>query len=431
MRWRAWALPGLRVKRWASLMILGLLVAELGAAAVAVQWVRPSTWGAWGPAVPVLGVGALLLGAVLLALGLTRIVANSAKALKPETPLVEALVDARARRMGPRIVAIGGGTGLSSLLRGLKHHTELLTAIVTVADDGGSSGRLRSELGLPAPGDLRNCLVALAPEERVLTELFAYRFEGDSGLGGHSFGNLFLAALAGVAGDLHRAARLSSRVLAIRGRVLPATLADLTLVAQMEDGTEVRGESAISKAPSAIQQLWCEPSAPTALPEAVRAIEEAELVVLGPGSLYTSLVPHLLIPELAEALRRSKAPKVYVCNVMTQPGETDGFSAADHVAVLERYGGPGLVQAVLVNTALPQKLLARYAAQQQMPVQVDEAELQGRGLALIKGAFLEEGEQVRHAPGPLALSILEAWEQLSKASSLGRRPTGPLGQLLP
>lgn len=432
MAWRSWALPGLRMKRWAILMLFGLMVADAGGGLLALVLARPNILGRWVLAAPWLSAGMLIGGAALVALGLARIVGNAAEALRPETPLVEALVDARARRRGPRIVAIGGGTGLASLLRGLKVRTEQLTAIVTVADDGGSSGRLRSELGLPAPGDLRNCLVALAPEERLLTELFAYRFGGDAGLGGHSFGNIFLAALAGVAGDLHRAVQLSSRVLAIRGTVLPATLADITLVARMEDGSTVRGESAITQATSAIQQLWCEPSAPPALAEAVQAIEQAELIVLGPGSLFTSLVPHLLIPELAEALRRSKAPKLYVCNVMTQPGETDGFSASDHVAVLERYGGPGLVQAVLANEAMPQKLLARYQAQGQLPVALDHEALEAMGVRCVRGAFLEEAEVVRHAPNALANSILACWEQLGKGTPRGAsRASGPLGGLVP
>jgi uncharacterized cofD-like protein len=259
----------------------------------------------------------------------------------------------------PKVVAIGGGTGLSTLLRGLKAHTPHITAIVTVADDGGSSGRLRRELGVLPPGDLRNCIAALADDEALITQLFQYRFGRGSGLDGHSFGNLFLTALAGVTGSFERAILEAARVLAVQGRILPSTLENVTLVADVKNGAEaneakpsltrVQGESSISRAGRPIERLFLRPEGVRAYPEAVRAILEAQIIIAGPGSLFTSVLPNLLVGDIARAVAAASAIKVYVCNVATQPGETDGFDVGDHVAALHRHVGRGLFRHVLAN----------------------------------------------------------------------------------
>jgi uncharacterized cofD-like protein len=259
----------------------------------------------------------------------------------------------------PKVVAIGGGTGLSTLLRGLKAHTFHITAIVTVADDGGSSGRLRRELGVLPPGDFRSCIAALADDEALITQLFQYRFGQGEGLNGHSFGNLFITALAAVTGSFERAILEAGRVLAVQGRILPSTLEDVTLVADLRNAadphaapsglTRVQGESAIPKAGQPIERVFLRPDAVRAHPDAVRAILDADLVVAGPGSLFTSVVPNLLVEDIRRAVGASSALKIYVCNVATQPGETDGFDVGQHVSALQRHVGSGLFPYVLAN----------------------------------------------------------------------------------
>jgi uncharacterized cofD-like protein len=275
--------------------------------------------------------------------------------------VVDAIAEHRRLGRGPKVVALGGGNGLATLLRGLKEHTTNLTAIVTVADDGGSSGRLRRELGLPPPGDVRNCLAALSDDEDLLTQLFQYRFMEGGDLEGHSFGNLFIAALAGVTGSFDRGVLEAGRVLRIRGQVLPATLSDVALVADKTaslDAHEVRvqGESRIPGFPGRILRVHLDPGEPPAYPEAIRAILGADMIVIGPGSLYTSILPNLLVPDLAGAIRASRAFKVYVCNVASQPGETDGYDCAQHLAALESHVGGNLVDGILVNNRIPLNL---------------------------------------------------------------------------
>jgi uncharacterized cofD-like protein len=266
----------------------------------------------------------------------------------------------------PKVVAIGGGTGLSALLRGLKAHTPFITAIVTVADDGGSSGRLRRELGVLPPGDFRNCIAALADDEALMTKLFQYRFGQASDLNGHSFGNLFITALAAVTGSFERALVEAGRVLAVQGRILPSTLEQVTLVADVLDDvghnpeernatpglTRVQGESSIPRAGAPIERVFLRPEEARAYPGAVRAILKADVIVAGPGSLFTSVLPNLLVRDIQRAVAASRAVKVYVCNVATQPGETDGFDVGQHVRALERHVGAGLFQYVLANSNL-------------------------------------------------------------------------------
>jgi uncharacterized cofD-like protein len=311
---------------------------------------------------------ALLLGMAGLAfllLGFFRLNRTLlAPYVRPGKPVVDAITEHRRLGRGPKVVALGGGNGLATLLRGLKEHTTNLTAIVTVADDGGSSGRLRRELGLPPPGDLRNCLAALSDDEDLLTQLFQYRFMEGGGLEGHSFGNLFIAALAGVTGSFDRGVLEAGHVLRIRGQVLPATLSDVALVADKTPALEahvvrVEGESRIPSFPGRINRVHLEPGEPPAYPEAIRAVLGADMIVIGPGSLYTSVLPNLLVPDLAGAIRASRAFKIYVCNVAAQPGETDGYDCAQHLAAMESHVGRGLVDGVLVNNHVPATLPER------------------------------------------------------------------------
>ncbi len=312
----------------------------------------------------------------------------------------------------PKIVAIGGGTGLASVLRGLKSRDCELTAIVTVADDGGSSGRLRKEMGILPPGDVRNCLLALAEAEPDMTSLFNHRFEKGE-LSGHNFGNLFLAAMTEMTGDFQLAVRTMSRILAVTGTVLPATLCDVSLEAEMEDGSTVVGEYAIPLARKRIRRLHIRPADPPALDEAVKQIDEADGIVIGPGSLYTSVIPNLLVPGIRAAIDRSSAPKMYICNVMTQLGETESYSALDHVLAIESHAGR-LFTHVLVNTATaPAEIAAKYALEGKFQVLVDSKALADRGYVSVTGDYLTRGDLARHDSENLARSI---WEFVTGAT---------------
>jgi uncharacterized cofD-like protein len=296
---------------------------------------------------------------------------------------------------GPKVVAIGGGHGLSMLLRGMKNKTSNITAIVTVADDGGSSGRLREEMGIIAPGDLRNCLVALADKETVLEQIFQYRFGGEGELAGHSLGNLFLAALIKQFGSVQNALEAASKVLNIRGQVMPATSQKVRLRAKMSDGEIVEGESEISAYPEKIGRdvrivrMTTVPKAPMAVGDALEAIKEADLITLGPGSLYTSVLPNLLVPEILSAIRESGAPVLYICNVMTQPGETTGYTVGDHLKALVDHIGGGVVDFVLANNGTPsQEVLRKYEKAHAFPVSIDRKKVESLGAALIEADLL-------------------------------------------
>jgi len=293
----------------------------------------------------------------------------------------------------------------------LKGSTDNLTAVVTVFDDGGSSGRLRRELGILPPGDIRDCLVALAESEPLMTQLFEYRFQGGA-LDGHAFGNLFIASLTGVTGSLESAVKETSKVLNIRGRVLPSATEDVVLWAEFSDGTMVEGESQITRTRKRIRRVGLKPADVAPLPEVLQALGEAELIVLGPGSLYTSVIPNLLVRGVADAIRSSQARRVYVCNVMTQPGETDGFSSSDHVRVLGDLIGPGLFTHVLVNTKRPRNraLLARYEADGARPVEPDLDAIRTQGVLPVGEALISEEHLVRHEPRLLARALLQVLE---------------------
>jgi uncharacterized cofD-like protein len=366
-----WLVPGIGVKRWLLLLLAGATLLGLGLGYVLLDLYRtvdfPAAVGLLTlQFVPRLARAAVLgaVGLGLMAWALARIQRTLlAPFLRPGQDLATALDEHRRRGRGPRIVAIGGGTGLSTLLRGLKAHTSNLTAVVTVADDGGSSGRLRRTLGVLPPGDFRNCIAALADDEALTTQLFQYRFGAGPEFGGHSFGNLFITAMAEVTGSFEQALLESSRVLSIRGQVLPATLQNVTLVGELgalgEQVSRVEGESQITQREGAIQRVYLQPDDVPAYPGAIRAILEADLIVLGPGSLFTSLLPNLLVRDLAAAIGASRAVKVYVCNTATQPGETDDYSVRDHVLAIERHTRPGLFPIVLANSRQAGELLPR------------------------------------------------------------------------
>ena len=321
-----------------------------------------------------------------------------------------------------RIVAIGGGTGLSTLLRGFKLHVagagrsaplqptiSRLTAVVTVTDEGGSSGRLRREFRIPPPGDIRNCLVALAEDEKLFTKLFNFRFSSRGGLGGHSFGNLFLAALTNLTRDFARSVHLCSDILAIRGEIFPSTLADVRLKARLRDGQTLYGESRISKTRVPIRRLSIVPARCRPLPETLAAIEQADLITLGPGSLYTSLIPNLLVQGISEHIARAQALKVYVCNLMTQPGESLHYTAAQHLRAIARHGGGNLFDRIVLNTqALPRALARRYATEQAEPVVNDLEEIRALGVEpLLAELLVQEDRVARHDSRRLVQLLLD------------------------
>lgn len=420
-QWFKWLAPGLLVKRWLLISASGVVLASLGLAIwtgmtpifFLLQLLR--NFLAWiAEIIPNYVSGPLIIaGGILLILwGQTRSLNSITQVLMPEgnEELVDRLLNHRRLNRGPKIVAIGGGTGLSNLLRGLKDYSAKITAIVTVADDGGSSGRLRREIGVLPPGDIRNCLAALADEEKLLTELFQYRFQAGDGLMGHSFGNLFLTAMSDIAGDLEQAIAASSKVLAVRGEVLPATLSDVSLWAELADGRLIQGESSITKANGQILKIGCTPANPPALPRAAQALREADFMIIGPGSLYTSVIPNLLVPEIADAIANTEVPRIYVCNIMTQPGETDGYSVADHIRAIDRACGRPLFDAVVVQGKVPSaKALIRYSQENSYPVVLDREAVTQLGRRIVIANVMDEDENtglIRHNSQRLAGMLL-------------------------
>ncbi len=417
---RYWLTPGLGVKRWLVLLLLGVTELALALAYVLVTIYReqplpPIFYYITLQFIPRLGRAALFGILGLLTAGVALVQLNRtllSPFLQPGRDVAEILHRHRQRERGPRIVAIGGGTGQSTLLRGLKSLSARLTAVVTVADDGGSSGRLRREMGLLPPGDFRNCLAALAEAEPLMAALFQYRFGRGTGLNGHAFGNLFIAAMAEITGSFEQAVAESSRVLAIRGRVLPCTVEHVVLAAEIRDAEgrihRVDGESAIPEVRGRIERVWLIPEHARAYPETIRAILEADLIVLGPGSLYTSVLPNLLVEGIVPAIRASRALKVYVCNVATQVGETEGYGVADHVRAIERHVGPRLFDLVLVNSrtdvpweGVPEEVgeLVRWDGQPILPYTVVAMDV------------IDERTPWRHDPEKLARALMALFER--------------------
>ena len=437
LRFIRWFYPGLGIKRWLLLAIFGCVLLVNGVTrwlvaegtSLPINEAIDSLMADLSVPLPSLAYAFTIGGALCVFFGIRQWMSSIVVAIAPDSQhfIVDALMDKRLRS-GYKIVAIGGGTGLSTLLRGLKRATSNITAVVTVTDDGGSSGRLQKELGILPPGDIRNCLVALSDDEALVTDLFRYRFQDGEGLSGHSFGNLFLAAMTAVTGNFDLAVQESSRVLNIKGRVLPSTLSTVSLCATLSDGTIVRGETNISGAHLPIASLTLEPAGAGPLDEVLRAIASADAIVLGPGSLYTSILPNFLVEGVARAVAASPATKIYVCNVMTQPGETDAFTASGHVKTLLEHAGSNVCDIVIVNEEPPQRLLEAYAEEGQTPVVPDRDTLAALGVRIVGANVISETQTVRHDPERLADVILKLIDEHVAARSSFVRLSPPAQQ---
>ncbi|TDX45283.1 gluconeogenesis factor YvcK family protein [Orenia marismortui] len=396
--------PGLKFKRWVFVIISGVILISLGVSmALNLNELNLLRY-------EVIGFLLVLAGIYVVGLGIRRMIISIYDALLPDknAELIELLYQERYRRKGPKIVVVGGGTGLSTMLRGIKKFTNNITAIVTVADDGGSSGALRDELGILPPGDIRNCLVALADTEPLMEKLFQYRFSDGEDLKGHSFGNLFIATMTEVLGDFDKAVKESSKVLAIKGQVLPSTLEDVRLSARLKSGELIKGESQIPKVEGKIEEVFINPENSKPLPEALTALKEADAIILGPGSLYTSLLPNLLVKELSKAIKSSEALKLYICNVMTQFGETDDYTVSDHVQTLYDHVGDDIIDYVLVNNEeVDSDLLFKYAKEGAKPVEIDWDKLEELDIEVIEESLINQSDLVRHNPDKLAKVIID------------------------
>ena len=434
MNLRRWLTPGIGIKRWLGVVFAGLVLLALAVAHV----VRQATAGLHpdgiGGAIldlatlqflpyPLRGLIVGSVGSALVAIGAVRVlraVTEPLRAGDENQPLVEVIYQKRFLARGPKVVAIGGGTGLSTFLRGMKEHTSNITAIVTVADDGGSSGALREELGIPPVGDIRNCIAALADAEPLMSELLGYRFPGGGGgdglpvetvpggLGGHAIGNLLIAALTAVeGGDFEEGVRRMNRVLAVRGQVLPVSPTPITLHARTRAGVVVSGQSQVMRTPD-IERVWITPADVAASTDALAAIAEAEIIVVGPGSLYTSLLPALLVPAIREAIVRSSAVRVYVCNVATQEGETQGYDLADHVEALIAHTAPDLVELVLANDRFDARVPRAWHAE---PVRLRWPPLVDHVPGLITEDVVDAVNAHHHDPARLSAAVLRVAER--------------------
>ncbi|GBG57880.1 putative gluconeogenesis factor [Sporomusaceae bacterium FL31] len=421
MHFLKWLYPGMKFKRWLLLFSLGVIIASIGLAVVfnykyvgnleeaIFRMVYLTTGTYYYTVTTIVGIVVIAAGLGTMMLATRQIIRSVISVLIPDGSerLVDLIFQKRKLNRGPAVTVIGGGTGLSVLLRGIKSVTSNITAIVTVADDGGSSGRLREDLGIIPPGDLRNCLVALADTEPLMEKLFQHRFGGAGDLAGHSFGNLFIAAMTEVLGDVEKALKESSKVLAVRGQVLPASTQRVRLMAEMTDGTIIAGESQIPLANKQIKRVYLHPEEVEPVNSALEAIREADAIILGPGSLYTSVLPNLLVKGVAEALRQSQAVKIYICNVMTQPGETDGFTASGHVKAILDHVGPGVIDYVVVNSQqVACSLQEIYASQGAYPVLVDKDVLSEMAVKVVEANIISETNLVRHDPVKLSRTII-------------------------
>lgn len=404
-----WLYPGMWVKRWITLSVFGVIMISMGFVMVLMEpSARNKTFAAF----------VIIVGILAVVTGIKRIIKSFVTVFLPgeSNELVDKIYQKRILEKGPKIVVMGGGTGLSTLLHGLKEYTSNITAVVTVADDGGSSGRLRKEYDVLPPGDIRNCLVALADAEPLMGELFQFRFEEGSALAGHSFGNLFITALSKVTGNFDAAIKESSKVLAIRGRVVPSTLDKIGLVAEHTDGSETVGESAIPKANSPIRRIHLRPVNCRPTEEAIDAIKKADAIVLGPGSLYTSVMPNLLIGKVYQEMIASKAIKIYACNVMTQKGETDEYKASDHLKALIDHTASGIVEYCIINTArIPEELLKKYRSEDSYPVIPDSENLRKMKCKVVEAHIINSKDYVRHDPDKLAKIIIDLIMSLKRS----------------
>ena len=400
------------MKRWVILCCFGIILCSMGFVLTIIDNQKTS------------GSLVVLLGAVIVAASIRKIIKSVVTVLLPqrESELVNIMYQKRYLERGPRIVVIGGGSGLSVLLHGLKEFTSNITAVVTVADDGGSSGRLRTQFNIPPPGDIRNCLVALADAEPMMSDLFQFRFQESGELEGHNFGNLFILAMLKVTGDFEKAIKESSKILAIRGRVVPATLKKVSLVAQHADGSRTEGESNIGKSDSPIERIHLKPQGCAATEDALEAIAAADAIVIGPGSLYTSILPNLLIEDLAQALAASSAPKIYICNVMTQAHETDGLTAFDHVNTIVKHTRPDILSHVIINSgSIPQNLLTRYASGQAYPVATDTGKIRHLGYTVVEADIVTCADTIRHNSRRVSKAIIDIVHDTRKKSQVAMK----------
>jgi uncharacterized cofD-like protein len=426
-----WLYPGMHIKRWLVLLLFGVCLMGLGIAYVLREAYLSYTF----PGIfyyltlqfmPRWGRGLLFIALSLSTVGIAVWKLNESLLyafVRPDRDrsMAQTIYNKRILGRGPKIVAIGGGTGLSNLLRGLREYTSNLTAIVTVADDGGSTGRLRQEFGVVAPGDIRQCIAALAEAEPLMSRLFQYRFTEGTGLEGHSFGNLFIVAMSEVTGNFETAIHETSRVLNVRGSILPSTLEDVTLSARTHENEMVHGEHNITERGGAIRELFLNPASAEAHPDAVRSILDADIIVIGPGSLYTSVLPNLLVDGIRKALLASTARRIFVCNVATQHGETDGFSVADHLEAVERHAGKGLVHAVIANSNIAQALPEAWHSN---PVLVNgNGDPSLDGVRLVLADVVAEENRYRHDSAKLAATILRLYDgREAVQSALVRQP---------
>lgn len=403
-----WFYPGIGIKRWVGLSAFGVALLILGTANLRGEefWL-----------IQFLDALIVLSGIIILILGIKRMMRSFIAVFVPSsrgTELIDILYQKRQLSRGPRIAAIGGGTGLSVLLSGLKNYSSNISAVVTVADNGGSSGRLRQQFDVLPPGDIRNCLVALADAPALMRDLFQFRFDKNSEFSGHSFGNLFLTVMTRLTGDFEKAIKETSKVLALRGQVIPSTLGNVALVAHYHDGSTVIGEDQIPKVRKSISKVSLTPELPLATPDALKAISEAQIIVLGPGSLYTSIIPNLLIKEITKAIAESEAIKVYVCNVMTQPGETDGYTVSDHINALVKHSSARILDYCVVNNGeVPQEVLGRYSKDNSTLVINDRKKVESLGYRLVEEDFSMIADGViRHDEEKLAKIILSFIEEI-------------------
>ncbi|UCG35165.1 MAG: YvcK family protein [Candidatus Omnitrophota bacterium] len=411
-----WFYPGLKIKRWITLLVVGLFLILISA---------PHISGKDAYFVmDVMYVVLFTIGSIGLVVGVAYLIRSFFEAIYPqkEKKLIDIIYEKRFLSRGPKLVAIGGGTGLSTVLEGLKEFTSNITAIVAVADEGGSSGRLREEFGILPPGDIRNCLVSLAEAPQLMRDLFQYRFREGDGIKGHSFGNIFITAMTQATGSFEAAVKESSKVLAIRGRVIPSSLDRIRLKAEYQDGTIKEGEDKIPEEGKSIRKIYLMPENPHPNPEAIEAIQEAEIIILGPGSLFTSILPNLLIGPISRELAKKDVMKMYLCNVMTQNGETDGFTAADHLQILIDHANSNVANCCLVNSGrLEYKLLLKYAQEKSFPVVFDRVRIKKMGVKVFEADIVSRTNYLRHDSLVAAREIIKIYNSYKRGWKKSRK----------
>lgn len=410
--------PGVKIKRWVFLFILSLIVFAIGFSGllgwqlqhIRIEKINIDSFFYKLQRLKFIDFVLLTLGIAGIILALRRsyfAIISMFASERGKNVFTNIYKQAKLKR-GPKIVAIGGGTGLSTLLKGIKEYTSNLSAVVTVADDGGSSGRLRKDYHIIPPGDIRNCIVALANEEDILAKLFMYRFTGKGELKGHNFGNIFITALTNISGDFPKAINEISKILSIQGEVLPVSLDNIKLRARLVNKKIIEGQANISKSKYPIEKIEIVPQNCTPYEKALKALKTADAVVIGPGSLYTSIIPNLLVPKVKEILEDSKITKIYVCNIMTQPGETDGYSVSDHIKAIFKHSSNKVIDYVLVNNGIPSETkLKKYRAKNSYLVKIDRNEVKKLGVKLIEKKLFDDEVYIRHSPYFLAKAIMK------------------------